>query len=562
MKKSIIFGSIILIIGIQWSYPQSMNDKNRELNRNSKVGLPEFSPSDEERTTEFQQTGVQSQNEPPTIYNSYVLPQYGNRGSGVIFHYRIFYQDPEGQAPAIRNLYINESSQPLQMQIAAAGSYTTGKELYYDLSVDSPLLINGANHYYMEVSDDNTQNLVRDPETGFYAFPFVGTDFDAEFVGTPTFGAAPLKVQFTDQSTGDITGWSWSFGDGGGAISRNPYHIYNNPGTYTVSLKILGPAGSNTETKVDYITVQGGSIPPTANFSASPTSGPAPLFVQFTNLSTGDITSYSWTFGDGGTSTSANPTHTYNSEGTYTVALTVTGPAGTHSKLMPALIHVGSQAPVANFTASPRSGDQPLTVQFNDLSTGEITSRTWFFGDGGSSSLTNPSHVYTQAGTFTVSLTINGPGGSDTSTKEGFITVNPTAGPVADFSGNPTSGTAPLSVQFTDLSSGNITSRTWNFGDGSSSTATNPSHTYTQAGIYSVNLTVSGPDGSNTITKSNYITVTSGGTAPVANFTGSPTSGNSPLSVQFTDQSTGTITSRSWNFGDGGSSTLTNPGHI
>ncbi len=513
------------------------------------------------RVLEHTPPSISSQNEPPTIYNPLVEPGVAARGSGVVFHYRIFYQDSEGQPPAIRNLYLNESSEPLQMQIAADGDYTSGKELYYDLSVDSPLLINGANHYYIEVSDDNTQNLVRSPETGFYASPFVGTDFDAEFKGEPTSGSAPLKVQFTDLSTGDITGWSWSFGDGGGAISRNPYYIYNNPGTYTVSLKVLGPAGSNTETKTDYIVVQGGNIPPTANFSASPTTGMAPLTVQFTNLSTGDITDYSWTFGDGGTSTLANPSHTYNSDGTYTVGLTVTGPAGTHSTIKPSLIKVGSQPPVANFTASPRTGDQPLAVQFSDISSGNITGWSWFFGDGGSSTLANPGHTYTQAGTFTVSLTVNGPGGSDSVEKTDFITVNPTSGAVADFSAAPTAGNKPLSVQFTDLSTGNITGRTWNFGDGGSSTALNPNHTYQQEGSYSVSLTVTGPDGNNTLTRNNYINVTSGGGAPVANFSASPTSGNAPLAVQFTDQSSGNITSRTWNFGDGGSSTAANPNH-
>ncbi len=165
-----------------------------------------------------------------------------------------------------------------------------------------------------------------------------------------------------------------------------------------------------------------------------------------------------------------------------------------------------SDGPLANFTASPTSGQAPLTVQFTDVSSGNITSRQWSFGDGGTSSATNPSHTYA-AGTFTVSLTVSGPNGSDTETRTDFIVVTPASGgPVADFTASPRSGQAPLTVQFSDASSGSITSRRWTFGDGGTSTAQNPSHTYA-AGTFTVTLTVSGPNGSDTETKTSFITV-------------------------------------------------------
>ncbi|MBD3297216.1 MAG: PKD domain-containing protein, partial [candidate division Zixibacteria bacterium] len=147
----------------------------------------------------------------------------------------------------------------------------------------------------------------------------------AAFSGTPTSGCAPLDVTFTDESTGDITSWSWDFGDGGTSTAQNPSHTYNSAGTYTVALIVTGPGGSDTETKTDYITV---SAPPTAEFSGSPTSGDYPLQVDFSDQSTGNPTSWSWDFGDGGTSTSQNPSHTYNAAGTYTVALTVSNACG------------------------------------------------------------------------------------------------------------------------------------------------------------------------------------------------------------------------------------------
>jgi PKD repeat protein len=163
---------------------------------------------------------------------------------------------------------------------------------------------------------------------------------------------------------------------------------------------------------------------------------------------------------------------------------------------------------VANFSGSPTSGVKPLTVQFADASTGQITSRSWDFGDGQTSTLASPSHTYVNSGTYTVSLTATGPGGTDTETKTNYITVTEPPPPVANFSGSPTSGVKPLTVQFADASTGQITSRSWNFGDGQTSTLTNPSHTYVNSGTYTVSLTATGPGGTDTETKTNYIAVT------------------------------------------------------
>ncbi|HKK20566.1 MAG TPA: S8 family serine peptidase [candidate division Zixibacteria bacterium] len=134
--------------------------------------------------------------------------------------------------------------------------------------------------------------------------------------------------------------------------------------------------------------------------------------------------------------------------------------------------------------------------------------------------------------------------------------------PVANFSGSPTSGTAPLNVSFTDQSTNSPTSWSWNFGDGGTSTAQNPSHTYSSAGTYTVSLTATNAYGSNSNTKTNYISVTNPQqNPPVANFSGSPTSGTAPLAVSFTDLSSNAPTSWSWSFGDGGTSTAQNPSH-
>lgn len=382
----------------------------------------------------------------------------------------------------------------------------------------------------------------------------------AEFNGSPTSGDVPLTVNFTDQSTGTIDTWSWDFGDGNTSTEQNPTHTYTVAGTYTVELTVSGTAGSDTETKTDYITA---STPaPVADFSGTPTSGTVPLDVTFTDASTGEITSWSWDFGDGGTSTEQNPTHTYNAVGTYTVALTVTGPGGSDTETKTDYITVNPEpvAPVAEFSGTPTEGDAPLTVEFTDESTGDVTTWEWDFGDGGSSTEQNPTHVYNNSGTYTVALTVTGPAGNDTETKTDYITVN-VAPPVADFTGDPTSGTVPLTVNFTDASTGEITSWAWDFGDGGSSTEQNPTHQYTVVGTYTVALTVTGPGGESTETKTDYITVNPEPVEPVADFTASPTSGTAPLDVNFTDASTGDVESWSWDFGDGGSSTQQNPSH-
>ncbi len=148
-----------------------------------------------------------------------------------------------------------------------------------------------------------------------------------------------------------------------------------------------------------------------------------------------------------------------------------------------------------------------MNVAFTDASTGVITSYLWTFGDGTTSTEQNPSHLYAASGTYTVKLKVTGPGGSNTITRQKYITVSKVAAPAAWFSGTPTTGTAPLNVAFTDESTGAITSYLWNFGDTATSNLQSPSHLYATAGTYTVRLTVTGPGGSNTITRQKYIAV-------------------------------------------------------
>ena len=466
----------------------------------------------------------------------------------------------------------------------------------------------------------------------------------ANFIGSPTTGEVPLDVSFTDQSTG-ATGWSWNFGDGGTSTAQSPNHTYTSAGTYTVTLTATNSCGSDQEVKTDYITVT--CTPPVAGFVGSPTSGNAPLTVNFTDQSTG-ATSWSWNFGDGGTSTAQNPGHTYTAAGTYTVTLTATNSCGSDQEVKTGYITVTESSgfcddfqdgDISDWTVvsgdwsvvggqldgyissgngiilSPygNMSDGTITVDWTSLSGGQYTNGIVIFGyidsqnyravdcrDGANKWYIREFIGGTQYNRAQFAETINtnqpydlevvvDPSGLVSLNADGVPKVSYNFGnvqtglvglrvnqshsqfdnfcvdaetsppaPVAAFSGTPTSGCAPLQVNFTDASTGDITSWSWNFGDGGTSTAQNPSHTYSAGGTYTVSLTVTGPGGSDDETKSNYITVN---TAPTAAFTADQTSGVVPLTVSFTDQSTGGATGWSWNFGDGGTSTAQNPSH-
>ena len=327
----------------------------------------------------------------------------------------------------------------------------------------------------------------------------------AAFSASPTSGNIPLKVTFSDKSTGSPTSWKWNFGDGKTSTSRNPAYTYTKAGKYTVSLTVKNAAGTNTKTIKDYITVKTAPVKPVAAFSATPTSGKAPLKVQFTDKSTGSPTSWKWSFGDGKTSTVKNPAHTYTKAGKYTVSLTVKNAAGSSTKTIKNYIVANElKAPVAAFSASPTSGKAPLKVQFTDKSSNNPTSWKWSFGDGTTSTKQNPTHKYSKAGKYTVSLTVKNAKGSNMATKTGYIKV--VSKPVAAFSASPTTGKIPLKVTFTDKSTGTPTKWKWSFGDGTTSTKQNPIHKYSKAGKYTVSLTVSNAAGINTKKVSNYIT--------------------------------------------------------
>jgi PKD repeat protein len=367
------------------------------------------------------------------------------------------------------------------------------------------------------------------------------------------------NVQFTDTSTGVPTSWSWNFGDEQTSTLQSPTHTYSSIGDYTVTLTATNSAGSNTVTKTVHVPdCPGPGTPPVANFNYV-AQCPNPLYAEFTDTSTGNPTSWSWSFGDGQTSTLQNPTHTYPGVGGYEITLTVSNAYGSSSISKVLCISCITCPPVANFTFVSQCPN-PLNVQFTDTSskiaTEGPTSWSWQFGDGQTSTLQNPTHTYAALGDYTVTLTATNSAGSNSISKT--VHISPCV-PEANFT-YISQCPNPLNVQFNDTTSAIVTEKpttwSWNFGDGQTSTLQNPTHTYAVIGDYNVTLTASNAAGSSTVSKIVHLPTC----APEANFTIRAECPN-PLFAQFTDTSTGNPTSWSWQFGDGQTSTLQNPSH-
>ena len=307
--------------------------------------------------------------------------------------------------------------------------------------------------------------------------------------------ANTLTVDFTDASTSSntISSWAWDFGDGNTSTAQNPSHTYTHDGPYHVCLTIHDDHGCSS-TFCHQITVDPvAAAHCQAAFTFHQTANT--LTVDFTDASTSSntITSWAWDFGDGNTSATQNPSHTYVHDGPYNVCLTIHDDHGCSSTFC----HQITVDPVAAthcqaaFTFHQIANT--LTVDFTDASTSSntIISWAWDFGDGNTSTAQNPSHTYAHDGPYNVCLTIHDDHGCS-STFCHQITVDPVAAAhcQAAFTFHQTTNT--LIVDFTDAStsSNTITSWAWDFGDGSTSTLQNPSHIYSHSGPYHVCLTI------------------------------------------------------------------------
>jgi PKD repeat protein len=396
----------------------------------------------------------------------------------------------------------------------------------------------------------------------------------------PYTGTVGQPVQFDGSASldpdGTITAYDWEFGDGGTGTGVNPSHTYAAAGTYTVTLTVTDDMGA-TDTATTTATIADAPNEPPFADPNGPYTGTAGQAVQFDGSGSfdpdGSIAAYNWDFGDGGAGNGVNPTHTYTNPGTYTVTLTVTDDEGaTDTATTTATIgDVPNEPPFAD-PNGPYTGTTGQAVQFDGSGSfdpdGSIAAYDWNFGDGGTGNGVSPTHTYTATGTYTVTLTVtDDEGATDTVSTTATIGDVPNEPPFADPNG-PYTGTAGQAVQFDGSGSldpdGIIAAYDWDFGDGSTGTGVNPTHTYQAAGTYTVTLTVTddmgAPDTATT-------TATIGdlpNEPPFADPNG-PYTGTAGQAVQFDGSGSldpdGIIAAYDWDFGDGSTGTGVNPTH-
>lgn len=409
------------------------------------------------------------------------------------------------------------------------------------------------------VSDGtNTDTLTKTAYITIHASPV------PSFIASTTQGCNPLTVGgFINSSTiggapDNTSSFMWDFGDGTTNTIKNPVHTYNFAGTFTVSLTVTSTNNCiSSADSINYITV---FALPDIDFNANDTSFcTAPQNITFTSVSSQTLT-YNWNFGDpssgaNNTSTTANPSHTYNALGSYTPSVTVTD-QNTCTNTVTKTNYIKMNPVVASFNITEGAiVCKNDSAHFVNAST-SANSYNWNFGDGSSSTLANPAHLYTSSGTYTVTLiSILNASCADTTTST--ITVESV---IASFTSTPsTSCLSPLLVSYDASGSTAASTFDWRFGDYNTSSGVTTTNNFIHHGFFNDTLIITSTHGcKDTLVKPNNVTI-----HPFAHFFPNPYRGCVPLTINFTDLSStngvDTIVSWAWDFNNGHTSTLANP---
>ena len=347
-----------------------------------------------------------------------------------------------------------------------------------------------------------------------------------------SFQADELALSFTDVSSNAPDNWSWDFGDGASSTQANPQHTYALPGSYQVCLQAGSICGSTESCQT--INVSCAAPQPAFTLQADE------LSLSFTDQTANSPGSWLWTFGDGASSTMANPQHTYAVPGSYQVCLQASSLCGENTACQ--VIEVSCTPPQSAFSHTATA----LMVTFTDNSLPAAGQWLWTFGDGGNSTEANPQHAYTAPGTYTACLEVSTICGSTQSCQTFSLSCSP---PIAGF----TFSDNQLAVSFTDQSTNTPTQWLWDFGDGNTAGTAAPTHTYTMPGTYQVCLTAGSACGMTQFCQN----ITVNCFAPQANFTYE----GQELAFSFNDISSNNPVSWLWAFGDGSTSTEPNPMH-
>ncbi len=417
-------------------------------------------------------------------------------------------------------------------------------------------------------------------QSGLYSVTCTVTDIDGDLststvaidvqdsVPTVSFVFAPASptegdtVTFTSTvSAYDVpVTYNWDFGDGTSSTDGNDTHTYAIEGDYNVTLTVTDSDGSSA---VAWSVVSVSNNAPVLNLIASPMSGLEGLNVSFNCTTAGGNAplNFLMDFGDGTSGSSSVSDHIYTLPGNYVATCTVTDTDGDVDSDF-VIISVNNNAPLAVLTASPTSGLEGDTVDFDCAIGGGNAPFTTVieFGDGTSIAATNGSHQYLLEGIFNSTCTVTDADG-DVSVDSELITIANNA-PVVNLVTNVTSGVEQLDVLFNcTVGAGNLPfNYLIDFGDGTTSASATASHSYASNRTIDASCTVTDVDGD---VNSDLQTITVFDTEPVANFSFTPASPLEGNMVQFQDLSTAYdgVVGWAWDFGDGNTSTLQNPTH-
>jgi gliding motility-associated-like protein len=299
---------------------------------------------------------------------------------------------------------------------------------------------------------------------------------------------APVNLIFANNSVGSDT-YFWTFGDGNSSSNATPSHLYNNSGSTALNYVVTLIATNSVTGCDDTVAVSYNVYPnPNVSFTATPASQIFPSSTVTTSNTTTFLNSwsYSWNYGDSNGSTLTQPgPYTYTTTGTYTISLIASSLFCSDTATQ--VVTILPPPPVADFIGSFQ-GCRPLTVSFTNTTQFSqfVTSYQWNFGDGGISNQTDPTYTYYNPGTYTVSLTATGPGGTSSVVGIDSVIVYPV--PVAAFVASPTTVYIPNGILSTVNLTTGASTYLWDFGDGVTSSAFEPQHTYQTEGDYSITL--------------------------------------------------------------------------
>lgn len=369
------------------------------------------------------------------------------------------------------------------------------------------------------------------------------------FSATDTLNCSvPATVNFRNESTGAVS-YEWLLGDGNVSTASDPAHAYANFGNYSVTLIAKNAAGcTDSLTRTSFIKIE----KPVISVKGLPAKGCIPYTINPTATVTSldSVVSYEWNFGDGGSSTEKLPAYTYTAQGTYTVTLTITTTKGCRETItLNEAVKVGTK-PKTDFTVDLRDICASQSVIFTNNSSEESDDYLWDFGDGGTSTMKNPTYQFIDTGSMNVTLVAFNNGCGDTLTQNGLIYVRP---PISKFTFRPDCNNR-LQYTFTDESIGAL-SWSWNFGDGTPAvnSRTPGTHTFPRRGSYNVSLTTT--NGNCSYTQTTTINIVD----QTPDFTASAQEGCKNFRPSFTPSSPVQITAYTWTFGNGQTASTSRP---